>query len=180
MADADVQLQPDGSGKLVDTGTVTTSAGTVHRQRITIGDPGTGAAVSAVKNTDAAAADYGLIVRPIGKNWVQQVNLNPSNVLPLASANFDSTPIDLGDLSAGAPGFSHWRVLINIDQSGTLNMQQSPDSSTWNATIQGQAITSGVAFVYESMIVMRYLRVHYVNGGTGLGTFVLRAYLVAV
>lgn len=39
MADSDVQLPPNSTGPLVDTSQVTTTAGTVQRQRITLGDP---------------------------------------------------------------------------------------------------------------------------------------------
>jgi len=39
MADAEVQLQPDSTGKSIDNTTVTTGAGTVYRQRVSIGDP---------------------------------------------------------------------------------------------------------------------------------------------
>lgn len=180
MSDSDVQIAPDGSGKLIDTSSLSTGAGTVQRQRVALGDPSTGAALAAVKNSSAGGSDYGLVTRPVNQNWVEQVNLNPGNTLPIASATFNSTAIDLTDLSSGGPGFSKWRVLINIDQTGTLTIQQSPDNSNWYATLQGLSIVSGQAFIFESLIVLRYLRAHYVNGGTGLATFVLRSYLVSI
>lgn len=63
MADSHITGPADGVGKSVDTTTVTTGDGTVHRECATLGDPSTGAARVAVKNAVPASSDYGLVVR---------------------------------------------------------------------------------------------------------------------
>ncbi len=184
MSDSEVQLQPDGTGKLVDTGQVTTGAGVVQRQRVSIADPSTGAAQAAVSNTSPGASDYALETRPFNLSWVKQVNLNPANLTVSASATFTSNitggvSIDLGDLSGGGASFSRWRVLVSADQPGTLNLQQSPDTTTWFTTFPSSVIANN-PLILESLIVLRYLRAQFVNGPTSNTTFTLRAFLVGI
>ncbi len=67
MADGIVQLAPDGTGKKMDTEELTVGANTVQRERVQISGAAA-AAIAAIKNTDGAAADYGLVVRPVQGN----------------------------------------------------------------------------------------------------------------
>lgn len=180
MSDSEVQLQPDGTGKLVDTGQVTTGAGTVQRQRVSIADASTGAAVAGVTSASPGASDYGLETRPLNFNWVKQANLNGSNATVGASGTFNSTPaIDLGDLSAAGASFSKWRVLVSTDEPGTISLQQSPDTTTWYTTFPSSVIAN-TPLIIESLITLRYLRVQYVNGPSANTVFVLRSLLVAI
>jgi hypothetical protein len=64
MPDAEVQLQPDSTGKQIDNTTVTTGAGTVYRQRISIAD------ASAANNAGVTAAgalktDASAVTQPV-------------------------------------------------------------------------------------------------------------------
>ncbi len=180
MSDSDVQLQPDGSGKLVDTGQVTTGAGTVQRQRVSLADPAAGAALAGVVNGSPASTDYGLETRPLNFNWTKQVNLNPTNAIVGASGTFNSAPaIDLGDLSSGGASYSRFRVLIDVDQPGTLNLQQSPDTTTWFTTFPS-AVIATTPQILETLITLRYLRAQFVNGPSANSTFALRGLLVAI
>jgi hypothetical protein len=176
VADAVVQLQPDGSGKAVDCETVTTGSGTVYRQRVSLGDPSAGAALAAVKNSSPTASDYGVVIRPISLNWVQTVSLAPT---PLAgSATYTQTALDLGDTHTGGPGFSKFRVFVNVDQPGTLNLQASVDNSTWYSPLSAP-ILANTPTIYEALIATRYVRVNYVNGATLQTVFALGYALVA-
>ena len=183
MSDSEVQLQPDGTGKLVDTTLVTTGAGSVQRQRVAIADNSAGAAVAGVVSGSPGASDYGLETRPIMLTWVKAINLNPTGVTVSASATFNSNSapanvtIDLTDLSAGGASFTKWRVLIDVDQPGTLNLQQSPDGSTWFTTFPSSVIAT-TPLIMESLIVLRYLRAQFINGPTSNTTFTLRGLLV--
>lgn len=185
MSDAEVQLQPDGSGKQVDVSQVTTGAGTVYRQRNVLGDPVTGAALAGVVNGSPAATDYGLETRPLNFNWAKQINLNPTNATVGASGTFNTNVapalagIDLTDLSGGGASYSKFRVLINVDQPGTLNLQQSPDTTTWFTTFPSAVIAS-TPLIVETLITLRYLRAQFVNGPNANTTFTLRGLLVAI
>lgn len=65
MADGLVQLQPDGTGKKIDTSTLTVGSDDVHRQRVQIG--GDGAEDLAAVTDEAPASDaLGLVVRLAG------------------------------------------------------------------------------------------------------------------
>jgi hypothetical protein len=177
VADAEVQLQPDGSGKQVDCSTVTTGAGTVYRQRNIIGDPSTAAALAAVLNAEPSASSYGLVTRPIHLNWVKSVNLSPTTLS--ASASYTQTAIDLGDTSSAGPGWSRFRVIVNSDVAGTLNIEQSLDNSTWMITL-GKPIPAATPSIYESLITCRYIRINYVNGSSNQTAFRLGYALVAI
>lgn len=186
MSDSEVQLQPDGTGKLVDTGLVTTGAGSVQRQRVSIGDVSTGAGVAVVSNASPGNSDYALETRPFNLSWVKQINLNPTNATVSGSATFNSNAapasvtIDLGDLSSSGASFSRWRVLVNADQPGTINLQQSPDNYTTNFTTFPSAVIASTPLILESIIVLRYLRAQFVNGPSANTTFTLRAFLVGI
>jgi hypothetical protein len=65
MGDSYVQVATDGSGKKVDNTDVTTGAGTVYRQRISLADGATAAANVKVTNAEPSASDYGLATRPL-------------------------------------------------------------------------------------------------------------------
>jgi hypothetical protein len=179
VSDSDVQLQPDGTGKLVDTGQVTTGAGAVQRQRVSIADASTGAAIAGVVSGSPAATDYGVETRPLNYNWVKAVNLNPTSLTQSASATFNSSAIDLTDLSSGGASFSKWRVLIDTDQPGTINLQQSADTTAWYTTFPSAVIAS-TPLILESLIVLRYLRVQFVNGPNSNTILFLRGLLVGV
>lgn len=177
MADSDVQLQPDGSGKFVDTASLSGGPGTVQRQRVSIGDDGTYAAHAGVVNTSPSATAYGLVVRPLNYNFCLTVTVTTTPVLSGATVT-QSPVIDLGDLTSGGPSYSVWRVLASSDVAGTLHIQQSADNSSWDdSTVT--AVSGGTPVNEEDLIVTRYLRVQYVNGPANQSFFRLFARLVA-
>lgn len=66
VSESYIQGPLDGAGKKVDTATVSTGEGSVHRQHVVIGDPETAAARAKVTDAVPGAADYGLVVRHAG------------------------------------------------------------------------------------------------------------------
>lgn len=178
MTDAYVQLAADGPGKKVDTSELAVGLNTVERQRIVVADPATAAALAAVKNTSAAESDYGMVVRIAGRpQHMATIDENPA---PLsASATFDGTAHDMGDLSSGGQGYARWRVYVYADQPGTVNMQQSKDGSTWRTT-QSQPVAALSPLIVESMVARRYLRAEFVNGTNASTVFELEIMLVSI
>lgn len=69
MADDIVQLPSDGTGKKLDTESLTVGANTVHRERNQIAGA-TDVAIAVVTNTTPGGSDYGLVVRPTGSPTV--------------------------------------------------------------------------------------------------------------
>jgi hypothetical protein len=65
MADGIVQVQPDSSGKKVDTSELTVNAQTVERQRVVLSDDATAAGLAKVMNVAPSGTEYGLITRNI-------------------------------------------------------------------------------------------------------------------
>lgn len=65
MADAYVQVQPDSTGKKVDTSQLTVAATTVERQRIIIADTADSAGLVPVTATQPSGSAYGLAIRDI-------------------------------------------------------------------------------------------------------------------
>ena len=63
MSDSYVQVQPDSSGKKVDTSELAVGTATVERQRIVMADGSTAEAIAPVTRDDPDSRDYGLVVR---------------------------------------------------------------------------------------------------------------------
>lgn len=180
MPDAFVQVQPDSSGKKVDTSELTVSSQTVERQRIVIADTTTGAALAAVRNTSATETDYGLVVRLAGRpQHMASADENPGAATVAGNGTFTGATHDLGDLSAGGQGYARWRVFVYTDQPGTVNMQQSKDGATWRTT-QSQPVTALSALIVESMVTRRYLRAQFANGVNANTVFELEVMLVSI
>jgi hypothetical protein len=82
------------------------------------------------------------------------------------------------DYDGGDGAYDTFRVQAFADQTGTLNIQQSRDGTTWRTT-KTVAVVASTAVTLEDTLVRRYVRVNYVNGATGQGTFELDSALVA-
>ena len=145
MADGIVQLQPDSTGKKVDTSELTVGANTVERQRLVIADSGTAAALVPVLNADPAAAAYAIPVRPI-----------PAAAFPVTTQTLvpgrgssgrvifreDFSRGILGMFNDGSGGAStDWDVLFNGEPTARLDPQNN--SSTGTATGGNQQLTLG-------------------------------------
>lgn len=91
-----------------------------------------------------------------------------------ASATFNS-PWDTTDLSIG--GEQNWIVAFGAsDQAGTLHVQQSNDTLTIDkddslATAADSGL--GQSALLKVQLVMGFVRVQYVNGGTKQASFTL-------
>ena len=68
MTPSSIAVTPsvDPTLKKLDTITVVTAEGTVHREVLVIGDPDVAAAIAAVLNADPGAAVYGQVMRIVG------------------------------------------------------------------------------------------------------------------
>lgn len=141
MADSYVQLQPDSTGKKVDTAEVTVGSNTVERQRVILSDGVTAAAQALVANTQPAGGNYGLAVREIQA---------PGLVLPHrgpVSAGSGQVMFVEGaeDFYAGAfdDGYGSAAVDHNIRFNGRPTMRLDPQGFTTSSTANSQALTLG-------------------------------------
>ncbi len=95
-------------------------------------------------------------------------------------ATFNGAAFDAGNNAGLAgQGWSRFRVFSNQDQVGTLAVQQSRDGVTWFTTTS-VATAANTPAVLESILVLRFARLHYVNGGVAQGTFEADSCAVAV
>lgn len=95
MADH-IQLQPDGTGKRLETKELSDGGTLVHREGTFLGDPDTFAAKTKVTNADASSSDYGLVVREAPPASVQSSLTTLSSVAVLGTGTADSTQISVG------------------------------------------------------------------------------------
>lgn len=65
MTDAFVQLNPDSTGKRVDTSELVVASNTVERQRMVVADDTDPAGLSHVTNSVPGVSDYGQVTRPV-------------------------------------------------------------------------------------------------------------------
>lgn len=66
MSDAFIQVDPDGSGKKMDTSEVTVGAHSVHRERVVISDPATAGNHAGVLDAEPASDAKGITTRVVG------------------------------------------------------------------------------------------------------------------
>ncbi len=78
-----------------------------------------------------------------------------------------------------ATGYSLFRVGVFADQAGTLNIQQSIDGGTTWRTFDSVAVVASTPIRLEAKVTWPRVRVNYVNGATGQGTFQVASALVA-
>jgi hypothetical protein len=64
MSDGIVIVQPDSTGKKIDTSELTVGPNTVERQRTVIADDSTAAALAKVRNSAPGSSDYGVVTWP--------------------------------------------------------------------------------------------------------------------
>lgn len=104
--------------------------------------------------------------------------IESSTALGISGTFTGPTRDTAADYDGGDGAYDTIRVQAFADQSGTLNIQQSRDGTTWRTTKTVAAVAS-TAVTLEDVIVRRFVRVNYVNGATGQGTFELDSALVA-
>lgn len=101
------------------------------------------------------------------------INFQNTTTALTGGSSFTGVTLNLG----ANPLISLHRAVVFADQAGTLYLEQSRDGSTWRTTTT-QAITASTATIVEEKIVCQYVRVRYVNGATGQGTFELNSSLL--
>jgi hypothetical protein len=138
MADGIVQVQPDSTGKIVDTSSLTVGGNTVQRQRVIWADPTNAAGLTAVVNSAPAGTEYGPVVRPVLLADTSSGTTAPSRFLTVGGKTNDGTP-QYQMLPLGAAGRS---VIVEgfsggtgIPVTGTFWQGTQPVSGTfWQAT----------------------------------------------
>jgi hypothetical protein len=89
------------------------------------------------------------------------------------SATFTGTTLDLGSNHS----INRHRALVFADQTGTVYLEQSRDGSTWRTTATAN-VTANTPTTLEDMVISRYVRVRYANGGTANTVFELQSALI--
>ena len=92
MADSFVRIPPDDSGKRLDAESLTVAATPVFRERHQIAGA-LDVEILAVRNTDPADDDYGIVVRPAPQVSPRTDFVTSSSLAPDASVNLDATTI---------------------------------------------------------------------------------------
>lgn len=121
MADSDVQVAPDSTGKLVDTASLTTGAGTVQRQRMILGDNTTAANYAVIDSSGRVAV---VAVDSTGSGNITAQNSNPNSGAATAGSTVAMTGLNgKGTVTIGVQG----------TYTGALTPQVSIDGSNWVA-----------------------------------------------
>jgi hypothetical protein len=80
------------------------------------------------------------------------------------------------DTMADGVNFTGVTGLVTSNQAGTLYIDQSPDGTNWYTTDTIAVSASGLGKINFDILV-RYLRVRYVNGATAQTSFNLSAFV---
>lgn len=96
-----------------------------------------------------------------------------SNTTPLgANATYTGAGFDT---MADGINFTWLTGIVYANQSGSLQIQQSLDGTTWDV-IDGITCNAGTAYKISVDVVSRHVRFVYVNGATAQTTFRLHAF----
>jgi len=138
MTDTKIQLPPDSTGSSVDTVDVTTGAGTVKREVVSLGDPTTGA------NRAAVTAAGKLLVTP------DSVALPANQSVNAAQLAGTATSVNSGTKDAGT-----LRVVLATDQPALTNkLLVTPDSVALPANQSVNLNQVGAAAITEGQKAM--------------------------
>jgi len=139
MADSEIQVSPDSTGKSVDTSAVTTGAGTVQRQRVAVGDGSVGGQLLTIEPSGAAKVDGSAVTQPVSGS-VAVSNLPATQpisaaALPLpAGAAADGTDGSGIAQPTGGAGIRGWLSGIYKALVGTLAVDASGHTLTVDAS----------------------------------------------
>lgn len=132
MADSDVQIAPDSTGKLVDTASLSTGAGTVQRQRVILGDNTTAANYAVIDSSGRVAV---VAVDSTASGNITTQNSNPNSGAATAGSTVALTSLNgKGTVTIGVQG----------TYTGALTPQVSVDGSNWVALNQIVNVNTGV------------------------------------
>lgn len=162
MADSNIRLPADGSGKRLDTESLDVGGTTVHRER----DQVAGKAdteIAEVRNTDPTAVDHGLVVRQAGPDSIQITHDSSASVAAGGTGDIDTAQIN-SSLTA---------KLMQVVCAGTVawkaelkTVTNAVESSTLHTWFGGPGIGSGdfVPVTKEAFTVAQ-------DAGAGLDAF---------
>lgn len=169
--------------KNLDTTTVTTGFGLVHRQIIGIADPEnpsqyarlTGTSLN-VNVTNASLAVTAAAL-PLPSGAATEATLqgvldavggiiitNSSSTATLASgASFTGTATDVSS-------FGSITAAVLTDQNGTLYVEFSPDGTNWDSSIP-YSVSAGLNEVHRLTVTRQYMRVRFTNTSASAQTY---------
>ena len=113
--------------------------------------------------------DYSKIAGERTLGEIGSLVLLGSTVTPLGIGASWTSPVDSG-LNTGRITGS-----VFADQSGTLYIEQSPDSSNWDV-VDSYPISANTGIGFSVEKVAEYIRTRYVNGGVAQTVFRLFVY----
>ena len=160
MADGIVALQPDSTGKKVDTSEIVVGANTVERQRVVFADPVAAAGLASVINTSPAGTEYGIVTRNI-PSGTQPVNITSGGTLIGTRADgFLRTVIDpttlLFDTFETLDTTNTWTLggTVPSGANGVLTVNASATASAISYAVSKPAFTPGAsAYLQAAMLV---------------------------
>lgn len=131
MSDAYVQINPDSTGKKVDSSELIVSGNTVERQRLVLADDADPSGKAKVQNSTPGANDYGLTVRLAGQPAVSVTPIGLGTLASVPVGTPDGTPL-LATVPTGAVGV---RFYLNPGDSITYAFASSQPTSAPSPTI---------------------------------------------
>lgn len=146
MSNGIVQLQPDSSGKKVDTSEIAVGTNTVERQRINISDPVNANGHAEVKDASITGSEYGLVVRA----FIHDIALSlkrPLDILARSLATCAEPASGrlrtITDINSGNIGtVTTCTTVTNINQMATFDVKQSllyaTERQNWCANIRSK------------------------------------------
>jgi hypothetical protein len=123
MSDDFVQVPLDSTGKKVDCSVLTTSGGTVERQRCAIGDDTDPAALAKVGNAQPASNAYGLAVRPIPGAAQPVYLVAPVTALSEASINFSASGLNPVVVGIALQTIKVWKLWLQVNGNVSLTFK---------------------------------------------------------
>jgi hypothetical protein len=137
MADGVVVVQPDSSGKKIDTSELTVGANTVERQRMVLADPTNATSLAAVKaaSTAPVATDCALVVAVSPNTPTLTVQGNqPAATTQAITTVSTGAPVAVSNLNVATITLN---TFTGTTPSVTYSLQASADGGTTWATLQG-------------------------------------------
>lgn len=142
----------EGAGKKLDTTTVTTTEGTVHREGTFLGDPETAAARQKVTDADPGASDYGAVVRIAGtvplpsgaSTAANQATVIAALASLLTELGAKTEPVDQQHAiidSSALPANAAQETGGNLDTLATLPLAQASTTASQKGVLGLAAVT---------------------------------------
>lgn len=111
------------------------------------------------------------VVVPVDKQAIFRFKAGGTTTILGANATYTGSTLD-------ALQFKRFTGAVSASHAGTLALEQSDDGITWYR-LTSTAITAGTPAKFTEDIVLRYIRMVYINGATAQTSFFLSGYLSA-